>query len=72
MSFLETFVKVSGQMKNEFENLKASTARKLDILCNSIVEKEKYIGKKTDNNRTIRNDFLMKTPLKYSYGGSKS
>ena len=43
-------------MKNELENLKASTARKLDILCNSIAGKEKYIGKKTDNNRIIRND----------------
>ena len=63
MSFLETFVKVSGQMKNEFENLKVSTARKLDILCNSIVEKEKYIGKKTDNNRTIRNDFFYENHI---------
>ena len=61
MSFCETFVKLSGQMKDEFESLRASTTRKLDILCNSIVEKEIYIGKRTDNNRTIRNDFLIKT-----------
>jgi len=54
-------------MKNEFESLKASTARKLDILCNSIAEKEKYIGKKTDNSRIIRDDLYDINTLKFSY-----
>ena len=56
--FLKTHIKKSGHMKNEFDSLEVSTARKLDILCNSLNQREKYIGKKTDIDRTIRNDFL--------------
>ena len=55
-SFNETRIKVSNHEQNEFKNLKASPARKLEILCNSVDIKEKYIGKKTDTDRTIRND----------------
>ena len=52
-------------MKNAFESLEASTARKLDLLCNSMNEKEKYIGKTTDSDRTIRKDYsIIKTIIK--------
>ena len=55
-SLNKTRITVSNHEQTEFKNLEVSPARKFEILCNSVDIKEKYIGKKTDTDRTIRND----------------
>ena len=54
LSLIKSDVKKIDQMKVEFQNLDASAACKLQILSSLNDDKEKYIGKKTDTENTIR------------------
>ena len=53
---IKSEIKCQAEKKHEFQMLNASASLKLDILSKNGGIKEKYLGKKTDTENTIRKD----------------